>query len=122
MNLTGTIQIIRSIKALPVLAIEERLIRSKNTEKERNMIRYDYVNVQSHQQILDIFKSCDSILMGLSEELNVFLINANVKMEGNPRFFTDHVHLTPEGSKFIAKYYFHFLKPLVKSIIKIRIE
>jgi len=117
-NIIATVQTIRNINAIPVLAIEERFISSKNNEIDKKKIQYHFVNVNSHAELVKLFNNCDTVIEMISHEYNVPLININKKMEGNTKYFADHVHTTPDGSIFIAKNYYEFLLPLVDQIHK----
>jgi len=117
-NLIAAVKAIQSINAIPVLAIEERFVSFKNNEIDKQKIQYHMANVKSHDDLVRLFESCDAIIEKLTYNLEVKLININKEMEGNSKYFVDHVHTTPEGSKYIAEKYYNLLKPLVDNISK----
>jgi lysophospholipase L1-like esterase len=113
LNLIAAVQAIKCIKALPVLAIEERFVSHNNNDIDKKLIEYEIVNVNNHTELVNLFQSCDAIIKSISIENAIPLIDVNKEMEGNPKYFMDHIHTTPEGSRYIAKSYYNFLKPLV---------
>jgi|GEM_PF-4498622 len=104
--------------AVPILAIEERLVSSKNDSTQKALIDYNQILVKSHDALVSLFTACDSIIYLTAEKEKVFVIDANRIVGGNPIFFNDHIHLTPDGSRFLADYYFERLKPGITGKIK----
>jgi len=115
-NLIAAVKAIQSINAIPILAIEERFISSKNNEADKKKIQYHFVNAKSHDELLSIFRKCDTIIEEIAYKYNISLINIDKEMEGNSKYFVDHVHTTPEGSEYIAEKYYNFLKPFVDNL------
>jgi hypothetical protein len=107
------IGLIRSINSTPVLAVEERSVRYNNTCDEKRRIPYHMVNVKSHEALVTLFNRCDMVLAEVASQDAVPLINLQEEMEGNCSYFYDHVHTTPEGSRFIAGRYCDFLKTCI---------
>ena len=98
-------------KIIPIIAIEERLINYNNTIEEKHKIKYYMVNVNSHNELVNIYNKCDSILYSISETKNIPLIDFNIQIPKNLDFFVDHVHTTESGSRFRAeRYKFFFAK------------
>jgi lysophospholipase L1-like esterase len=102
-NLVGVIRMIQTIGAMPVLAIEERLVSAHNTLAEKEKIQYHVVNVASHDELVHLYQRCDDILQSVAQELRVPLIDIHEEMEGKLAYFRDHVHTTPLGSELIAE-------------------
>jgi len=117
-NMEGAVEVAEVVGAKPVLAIEERLIHRTNSDKEKEVIKYKMVKVNSHEELVSLFEQCDAILMDIARESDILLIDANAKIGKSKKYFTDHVHTTPEGSQFIADTYFKALKPMVLKIIE----
>ncbi len=113
-NLDATVSAIRNAGAIPVLAIEERLVRRNNTEAAAGRTAYQYVNVADHDALVRLFESCDSVIRDVALRREVLLIDADVVLAGDPRYFTDHVHTTPAGSRRIADHYVDALRPIVR--------
>lgn len=108
LNIAATIKLIELIGAKPILAIEERLVAANNTEEQKKTIQYNLSGVNNHEELVTLFNSCDSIIKQLSVDYSVPLINVNEKVGADSKYFMDHVHTTPEGSRVIAKEYSDF--------------
>lgn len=116
-NLVAFVQVVRGIGATPVLALQERLVAEDNDASARERIGYGYINVRSHDELAALFRASDSIMVSVAAEWNIPLLDAATGMRGDLRFFQDHVHTTPEGSRRIAREYVNRLAPLVDSLL-----
>ncbi len=116
LNLKAFVHIVRSIGATPMLAIEERLVHPNNTEQEKKRIRYDFIGPNiTHEHLAALFAACDSVILQVSRQLNVEVIDANGSLQSNAdAYFTDHIHTTREGSKALASAYAEALSPVTK--------
>ena len=103
-------------KIIPIIAIEERLININNSIKEKRRIKYYMVNVKSHNELVDIFNKCDSILYNISKLKNIQLIDFNFQIPKNLDFFVDHVHTTEIGSKYRAEQYKKYFSKYLNQI------
>ena len=75
------------------------------------------INITSHNELVNIYNQCDSVLYGLSFNNDIYLFNVNNKIPHNLDYFSDHVHTTKLGSQFMANEYFKYLSPIVDSLI-----
>lgn len=108
LNLAVIVKIIELIGAKPILAIEERLVAEHNTTEDKTKIQYVVAGAASHEELVYLYKSCDSLIQDVANEYQLPLIDANKAVGGNGAYFRDHVHTTPEGSRAIAKVYSDF--------------
>jgi lysophospholipase L1-like esterase len=53
-------------------------------------------------------------------ELGAVLFDVNADIGGNAEYFFDHVHLSPQGSKRMAREYSELLEPIVTQIAERR--
>jgi len=116
-NYLFSIQIIKEMNALPIIAIEERLVHENNSRDEIDMINFKYIRGNiTHNQLVNLFNNCESILTDIAKDRNILCINTNRKMEDRKKYFVDHVHMSPEGSHFVAEDYYQFLKPYIEKL------
>lgn len=113
--LNKSIQLLKENNILPILAIEERLINSNNSKDEKNKIQYRMVNLDKHDELVSLYEKCDSVLYEISKKHDITLFDINKEMPKNLKYFTDHVHTTELGSRFMAEEYFKRLKPIVEN-------
>lgn len=116
-NVAAIVQLVKGMHAVPVLAVEERLVSARNTEAEKRRIQYRMVNVKSHAELVSIFERCDAILKSVSVDQGVPFLDVNSEIEKRPdklSLFSDHVHVTPAGSRFLAERYFALLEAVVE--------
>jgi hypothetical protein len=121
-NMEDAVMLIQRMGSIPVLALEERLVSAGNTLEEKRTLEYHYVNVDSHQQLVDLYSAADSVVRDVASSSQVLLIDANSEVEGEARFFVDHVHTTTEGSNYLARRYYELLKPVVEKVLAGRDE
>lgn len=112
--LDKSIKLLKQNGALPILAIEERLVNSNNTDLEKRKIKYQMAKVKSHDELVSLFNKCDSILYQIAEKEDLILFDVNSLMPKNLEYFTDHVHTTEMGSRFMAVQYFKLLESLLE--------
>ena len=79
-----------------------RLVTRDNTEQEKERIGYGYAKMD-HETIVAAFEKTDEIIRGIAESKSVALIDASKEMTGYEAFFSDHVHLSEEGSARLAR-------------------
>ena len=116
-SLLRCIKFLKENNIMPILAIEERLIDANNKIVQKKRIQYGMINITSHNELVNIFNQCDSVLYGLSSNNDIYLFNVNNKIPHNLDYFSDHVHTTKLGSQFMANEYFKYLSPIVDSLI-----
>lgn len=108
LNIIAAVKLIEAMGAKPVLAIEERLVSANNSDSEKKLIQYVVAGVESHDELVYLYKSCDSILKTVASEHNIPLIDAGGVVSGSLQYFADHVHTTPEGSRKLGELYARF--------------
>lgn len=114
--LNKSIKFMKDNKILPIIAIEERLVNSDNSKSEKSKIQYQMVNVKNHDELVNLFEKCDSILYQISKKEEIILFDINKEIPKNLKYFRDHVHTTEVGSRFMAEEYFQRLKPIVENM------
>lgn len=118
-NVLRSIELLKKNNIIPVIAIEERLIDYNNKIEEKRKIKYQMVGVNTHKELVDLFAQCDSLLIDIANNENIYLININKKIPSTLSYFTDHVHTTPLGSQFMANEYYNILQPLIDSLFAV---
>jgi lysophospholipase L1-like esterase len=121
-NLSAVVSLSRSIGAVPVLAIEERLVGPEVSEEDKRKIPYHMVNVRTHAELAHLFTECEAVMEAVAAESDVSLINLQPEMEGRAEHFFDHIHTSSKGSRFIAERYFEFLKSIVDERVSQRLS
>jgi hypothetical protein len=101
-----------NIGALPVLVTQARLVAQENTADQRERISYRMAGLD-HETLVRAFEATDAILRRVGEEKGVLVIDASARMTGHPEFFSDHVHVSPEGSAALARVVAESLEPLL---------
>jgi hypothetical protein len=121
-NLSAVVALARSIGAVPILAVEERLVGPEVSEEDKRKIPYHMVNVSTHAELAHLFKECESVMATVARDLDVPLIDIQPEMEGRSEYFFDHIHTSSKGSRFIAGRYFEFLKSVVDARVSQRLS
>lgn len=109
---------VRGLNAMPILAIEERLVDAENDAAERELI--DYYKVAggiAHSDLVGLFEGMDTRIRSVAELDSVMLIDVNALMGGNVDYFYDHVHTTVPGSQVLAAEYILLLTPLLDDLL-----
>ena len=105
-NFAAAVAISLDIGALPVMALEERLVARDNDEQERQRIGYPMVAVSSHDELVDYFEGCDRVLRDLARDKALPLIELEPELRAQrSEFFHDHVHTNFAGSHALAAGY-----------------
>lgn len=116
LNIESIINSCKLIGAEPIIAIEERLPSLNMDDIDKQKIAYKYIGDISHNDLIEYFNLCDSVLKNIAFKNNLNLINISNEMKGYSKYFKDHIHVTNDGSSFIAKEYFKFLNEKVLMI------
>lgn len=116
-NLVAFVQVVRGIGATPILALQERLVSRDNDGLAQERIGYGYINVGTHDELVALFEASDATMVSVAARWDVPLIDVATEMEGDLRFFQDHVHTTPAGSRRMAQEYMDRLGPMVDSLL-----
>jgi lysophospholipase L1-like esterase len=96
------VDLAREVGAVPVLMTEARLATDSNTASQKSRIQYPYVKL-THQGLLKSYQAIEETLRQVSSEKGVDLIDLSGNMDGKDEFFSDHVHLTAQGSEELAR-------------------
>ena len=96
------VDLVRNAGAEPILMTEARLVARPHTEAQEKRIGYEYQKLVP-AALWEALDKADQILSDVAQSKNVLLIDASKEMTGKEIFFLDHVHLTPEGSRELAK-------------------
>ena len=116
-NIIESVEFLKRNNIIPIIAIEERLIDDDNTVEEKRKIKYQMVSINTHDELVYLFEKCDSLLFEIAHTNNLNYIDVNKKMPHTLSYFSDHVHTTPKGSNYMANEYYHFLRPIIDSLL-----
>jgi hypothetical protein len=96
------VDVAREIGAVPILMTEGRLATRDSPEGQRARIEYDYVKLD-HQTLVRAYDRMEEVIRGISSEKGVELIDVSGALNGRDEYFSDVVHLSPEGSEVLAR-------------------
>ena len=102
LNIETFVDMVRNAGAHPVLMTQPRLPAPGNTPEERTHIGYTTVGL-TPEALLEAYDVTDLIIHETAENKHVPVVEASQAMTGRLRFFIDHVHLTDEGSRELAR-------------------
>lgn len=114
LNVEMFVDLAKNINAVPILVKQARLVSHDNTEEEQSRIFYQYQAMQ-HQTLVNAFEKTDDIITDIAKLKNVPMADPSNQMTGKSVYFSDHIHLSDEGSKKLAIIMADFLYPLIKS-------
>ena len=95
----------------------KRMLSRKKRLEEKRKIKYQMVSINTHDELVYLFEKCDSLLFEIAHTNNLNYIDVNKKMPHTLSYFSDHVHTTPKGSNYMANEYYHFLRPIIDSLL-----
>jgi len=101
------------IGATPVLVTQATLLAADNSSADRARINYDYQNLQ-HAALIRAYEDTYDIIHGIGSRTGTMVIDAAPVLSGRSQFFSDHVHLTPEGSIVLADILAEELTPILR--------
>ena len=104
----------RNIGAVPVLMTEARLVSEKNSPEERKRIRYEYT-LLTPEAVEQAYRLADQVLREVAAEKKVPLLDASASLTGQSRFYTNHTHLSKEGSEALAQFTAHAFETLLRT-------
>jgi len=106
------VDLVRNAGATPVLVLQARLVAPDNDEDARARIHYDAAKL-GHAALVEAFAATDRVLRRIAAEKSALLIDATASLNGDVRFFADHVHLSETGSAEVARLVAEALAPLL---------
>ena len=93
----------RRLGVKPILMTQPLLITRDNTKEARDTIEYEKVQL-SHERLCEAMELADERVRKVAVSSEVPLIDASTsRVAGELKYFTDHVHLTREGSLEFAQ-------------------
>lgn len=95
------VDVARNAGAIPVLAIEARLPTRDAPPEERARIYYCFQPF-IHETLCEAFERADGILRDVAARKGAALVDTS-EMHGRGPLFRDHVHLSAEGSRTLAR-------------------
>lgn len=101
LNLELIVAACRVIGATPVLVTQGTLVAAANSEADRKRINYDYQALR-HDTLVDAFEESYAIVRGIGARTGATVIDVAPRLNGVSALFSDHVHLTPNGSAALA--------------------
>ncbi|MBF0385965.1 MAG: SGNH/GDSL hydrolase family protein [Candidatus Omnitrophica bacterium] len=101
LNLEMFVDCARSIGAVPIIMTEANLMRERKISQEPYRLRYVLKIFSDEEYFLSGLLKADEIIKEVSRNKDVYLIDAGeeLKERGEKYYFTDHVHVSSEGSK-----------------------
>lgn len=114
LNVEMFVDLAKNIHAVPILVKQARLVSHNNTEEEKTKIFYQYQQMQ-HQTLISSFEKIDDIIRDVAKLKHVPIADPSKQMTGKSEYFSDHIHLSDEGSKKLANIMADFLFTLIKS-------
>ncbi len=103
----------RRLGVKPILMTQPLLITRDNTKEERDTIEYEKVQL-SHERLFEAMELADERVRKVAQASKVPLIDvSNSRVAGQFKYFTDHVHLTREGSLEFAQVFADELEKLL---------
>lgn len=113
MNLRLLVDAVRRAGGTPVFVTQPTLVVEDTPEALRERIKYRYIGL-THEALMEAIAECREIVLEIAEEENLPVIDAYAEMSGQPAYFHDHVHVSPEGSEAIARIVGEGLAPLIR--------
>lgn len=93
----------RRLGVKPILMTQPLLITRDNSKEARAVIEYEKVRL-SHEQLFIATDRADEVVREIARTSDVPLIDASAsRVAGEVKYFTDHVHMTREGSLEFAQ-------------------
>jgi len=117
-HLTKSIALIKEMNALPVLCIEERLMK-QNPNKEMLKLHTPswFPYTSTYETIVIDYATADSVIRVVSEQNKIPLFDVNQYIGGKTELFGDNIHTTAVGSREMAHYYYRLLLPIAEQKI-----
>ena len=113
--LMQSISQIRKMGAIPVLCIEERLMKANPTPEMLKVHTPSWFPYQStYDTIVADYEKADSIISAVAVSNNIVLFNANKYLGGNKEMFSDNIHTSSLGSIKMGQEYYRLLLPLIQ--------
>jgi lysophospholipase L1-like esterase len=101
LNLSLLVAAATTVGAQPVLIKQATLVSSDNSPEDRNRILNNYVSLE-HDAIVRAYRESYRTIDRIAFEREASVIDPTEAMNGRSELFTDHVHLTPTGSRELA--------------------
>lgn len=98
----------------PVFLTQPTLAVADLPESDRDQIRYQYVGL-SHEGLSEAFAECRDILLEIGEARGIAVIDAYSELSGQPEKFMDHVHVSAEGARDVARIVAEGLAPMLEA-------
>jgi len=92
----------RNIGATLILLTQSTLVHSSKSLCDRKRIAYKYPSL-THKASVKAYQECKPIIKVVAEDKDVELIDLDSMLSGKSGLFSDHVHLTAEGARRVAK-------------------
>ncbi len=112
LNIQLFVDAAKNLGITPILMTQPLLINPDNTEHEKEIIESDKVRL-NHDVLNSVSDRADNIVQQIAKEKDVILIEASHHLSKNEVFFTDQVHLTPDGATELAKFVSFEIKKLL---------
>lgn len=101
LNLTLISEAARAIGAEPVIIKQATLAAPGNSTAELERIGYEFISL-THAAIVSAFGESYASIDRIGVASDVLVVDPTRDMNGHGEYFSDHVHLTPAGSRQLA--------------------
>jgi len=102
LNLELIVRASRSIGARPVLITQATLVAADNTDADIARIAFDYQGL-SHAAIVRAYEDTYKVINDIGASNDAEVIDITGLMNGKGQYFSDHAHVSPEGSVRLAE-------------------
>jgi lysophospholipase L1-like esterase len=100
-NIQDFVNAVKSDGATPILVTQGTLLTADLSAEHRAQLRYKFVQV-GHADIVEITGAMNNILAQVAKKEGAPFLDVRGEINGEPSYFSDHVHLTKEGSQAVA--------------------
>ena len=108
LNLLLFVDTCHNIGAIPILMTQATLLSDSISPEERKRIGYNNQKL-THNALLKAVEECNRTVRLVSYQKKTKLIDIDSTLSGNGSLFSDHVHLSEDGGRTIAKIVSEFL-------------
>ena len=101
-NFLNLVDCARNARIEPVIVTPARLMHAGNTPAEQARVKTKFIGI-GYPRIVDLFEQIDDQLRRVAREKNCLLLDISAKYSGRADLLADHIHLTPEGGRVVAR-------------------
>ena len=102
LNLELIVRASQVVGAKPVLISQATLVADNNSVEDIARISFKYQNL-THSAIIQAYRHTYQIISDVAASTDTDMIDVAPQMNGISKYFSDHVHTSPEGSAKLAE-------------------